>query len=384
MQFHFVNKILLELNASIVLQLWLIEWGIRFLIARGGAAAMYEPVSQLNRLAIAVIASSVIDAVTLSSRASAHVKWFASYDVAATPRALLDVSSSAFWLLVGCSLIGGWTLCKLEQTTLGAALLRSMDSISIALRSRTEELLRAATAAFFIAIGTVGTFILTPELKTDSAAISWLQFAIALGMFWRATLIFSAVGIVTLFGVGIVSYGAFHMMDYPIFLGVAGYLALTGLRREFFGLRPLDVARWATVITLMWASVEKWAYPEWTFPLLELHPTLTLGLDPSFYMTLAGIAEFGLAFTLLWTPLVRRLGALMLLAMFISAVLEFGKLDAIGHLLIVAILVATAIDDEPRVARPPLLAPAFYSGAMLAILAAYYGAHSWIFGAATG
>jgi hypothetical protein len=339
--------------------------------------------SHLKRLVIAVTATGVIDAVTLSSQASAHVKWFASYDVAATPRALLDVSSSAFWLLVGCSLVGVWTLCKLEQTMLGAALLRAADSVSIALRSRTEELLRAATAAFFIAIGAIGTFILTPELKADSAAISWLQFAIALGMFWRATLIFSAVGIVTLFAIGIVSYGSFHMMDYPIFLGVAGYLALTDLRRKFFGLRPLDVARWATVITLMWASIEKWAYPQWTFPLLQLHPRLTLGLDASFYMTLAGIAEFGLAFALLWTPLVRRLGALMLLAMFISAVFEFGKLDAIGHLLIVAILVAIAIDDEPKVARSPFLAPAFYCGALLVTFATYYGAHSLIYWSGT-
>jgi hypothetical protein len=70
----------------------------------------------------------------------------------------------------------------------------------------------------------------------------------------------------------------------------------------------------------------------------------------------------------------------MLLAMFISAVLEFGKLDAIGHILIVAILVAIAIDDEPRVARSPLWAPAFYCAAMLGMFAAYYGAHGLIFG----
>jgi hypothetical protein len=260
---------------------------------------MYKRLWRLERLAIAATVTAVTGAVTFSSQASAHVKWFAPYDVAATPRALLDVSSSAFWLLVGCSLVGVWTLCKLEQTTLGAALLRAVDSISVALRARAEELLRAAIAAFFIANGALGSFILTPELKADSAVISWLQFAIALGMFWRATLILSAIGIVTLFTIGVVNYGTFHMMDYPIFLGAAGYLALTGLQRQVFGLRPIDVARWATVITLMWASVEKWAYPQWTFPLLQVHPRLTLGLDVSLYMTLAGIAEFGLAFALL-------------------------------------------------------------------------------------
>ena len=42
---------------------------------------------------------------------------------------------------------------------------------------------------------------------------------------------------------------------------------------------------------------------------------------------------FALAFALVWTPLVRRVGAIALAAMFTSAVLEFGKIDAIGHLM---------------------------------------------------
>lgn len=315
------------------------------------------------------------------SGAIAHVKWFADYNVAAAPRDLFYVCSSGFWLLVGVSLLGVWTLCKLERTVVGAALLRALDSISLALRSRTEDLMRAATAAFFIGIGVLGNVILTPELKTDSSAISWLQFAIAFGMFWRGTLVFSALGIVVLYAIGIANYGIFHMMDYPIFLGAAGYLALTGLQPAHLNLRPLDVAKWAAAVTLLWASVEKWAYPEWTFPLLQVHPRLTLGLDASFYMTAAGLAEFGLAFGLLWTPLVRRLSALVLAAMFISAVFEFGKIDAIGHLLIVAILLAIAADDQPSVERKAYLAPALYCAALLIAFAAYYGAHTLLFGA---
>ena len=335
---------------------------------------MHGQFRYLKRLGAAAVLMAA-----LPPEASGHVKWFAPYDVATTPRALLDVSSSAFWLLVGASLIAMWTLCKVEETAFGIALLRAVDSISVALRARTEDLLRAATAAFFIAVGVAGNIILTPELRTDSAAISWLQFVIALGTFWRSTLVLSSIGIVVLYAIGIAHYGIFHMMDYPIFLGAAGYLALTGLRRELFGLRPLDVARWAASITLMWASVEKWAYPQWSFPLLQMHPRLTMGLDAVIYMTLAGVVEFGLAFALLWTPLVRRLAALMLSGMFISAVIEFGKVDAIGHLLIVAILLAIAVDDEPKTTRAPLWAPALYCAALLAYLAFYYGSHALLF-----
>jgi hypothetical protein len=202
-------------------------------------------------------------------------------------------------------------------------------------------------------------------------------------MFWLSTLVLSAIGIVALFGAGIASYGTFHMMDYPIFLGLAGYLALSGLQRKVFHLRPIDVARWGAGITLMWASIEKWAYPEWTYPLLQSHAKLTMGLDPAFYMTAAGIVEFALAFALVWTPLVRRVGAVALAAMFVSAVLEFGKIDAIGHLMIVVILLAVIIDDEvPAARRPPLLAPVYYCAALIAFISLYYGTHAIFFGAA--
>ena len=55
-------------------------------------------------------------------------------------------------------------------------------------------------------------------------------------------------------------------------------------------------------------------------------------------MQAAGAVEFALAFALMWTPLVRRVAAIMLAGMFVSAVLEFGKIDLIGHTLIVVVL----------------------------------------------
>ena len=66
-----------------------------------------------------------------------------------------------------------------------------------------------------------------------------------------------------------------------MFLGVAAYLALMGMQSQFFGMRPLDVVRWAAAITLMWASIEKWAYPQWTFPLINDNPSMTMGYDPN-------------------------------------------------------------------------------------------------------
>ena len=315
-----------------------------------------------------------------SGHANAHVKWFAPFDVTNPPRALLDVLSKDFWLLNLGAILALWLCCMIERTQLGTVLLRSIDHIGAGLRENTESVFRAAVATFFIALWTLGNVIITPELTTDNEAISWLQAAIAAGMFWRRTMIFSALGICFLFAFGVANFGPFHMADYPIFLGAAAYLGLRSLGTDFFGMRPIDVARWSAAITLMWASVEKLGYPQWTFPLLEQHPQLGLGFEPLFYMTIAGVVEFGLAFALIWTPLVRRIAAIILATMFISAILEFGKIDAIGHLLIIMMLLVFAADDEPIFNRPPILAPVLYCVALAITLAAYYGLHSIVFG----
>jgi hypothetical protein len=167
-----------------------------------------------------------------------------------------------------------------------------------------------------------------------------------------------------------------------VFLGVAAYIALSGLQRDLFGIRALDVVRWSAGVTLMWASVEKWAYPEWSFPLLTQHPAMSLGFDPEFFMRAAGAVEFALAFALMWTPLVRRFAAVLLAAMFISAVFEFGQLDMIGHSLIVVVLLAIVADNGGKAAlvRYPWLAPAAYASALSVFLTIYYVAHTLLFG----
>jgi len=317
--------------------------------------------------------------------ASAHVKWFCAYDVAGQPRGLENVLCLDFELLVGLAALALLTGCLTEGTTLGEAMVRALNRVTSLVRANTEFLFRAGCAFFFVALWVIGDVLLTPELKTPWPAISWLQLAIAAGMMSRKTMPFSALGIAFLFALAIQQYGAFHLADYPVFLGIAAYLALIGLQRDLFGMRPLDVVRWAAAITLMWASVEKWAYPEWSFPLFIEHPAMSLGYDPEYFMRAAGVVEFTLAFALVWTPLVRRFAAILLTAMFISAIFAFGKLDAIGHAPIIVALLAIVADDiavTPRL-RQQLLAPAAYCVALAAFLAIYYVAHTVLFGTGT-
>lgn len=336
-----------------------------------------------NRLPLgASIPLAMVVNLLFAEGASAHVKWFCAYDLAGQPIGLENVLCTDFEFLFGLSLLALMAGCLFEGSQVGAAVLRAMDRVTGFLRDNTERLFRAGCGFFFVAIWAAGGILLTPELKTDSTAIAALQLAIAAGMLSRRTMPFSALGIAVIFAIAVWEYGVFHLADYPIFLGVAAYIALTGLQLKPFGIDPLDLVRWSAGITLMWASVEKWAYPEWTFPLITQHPGMTLGFSADFFMRAAGAVEFALAFALMWTPLVRRLAAVLLSGMFISAVVTFGKIDLIGHTLIVVVLLAIVGDNRgrPDLVRYPWLMPVGYAGALTLFLATYYAAHALLFG----
>lgn len=304
--------------------------------------------------------------------------------MAGQPDGLKQVLCASFGVLLGVSVIALFSGALLEGTPVAGSILNALDLATRHLRDNIETIFRTAVGFFFIAIWAVGGILLTPELKTQSIIIGAIQLGIAASMLSRRTMPLGGFGIFILYAVATWNYGIFHLADYPVFLGVATYLILVGTQSTFFGARPIDMLRWAAGITLMWASIEKWAYPEWSYPLLTLHPEMTFGYSPQFYMLAAGMVEFALAFALLWTPLVRRVAAILLAEIFISAVFEFGKIDLIGHCLIVIALFAIIADDarEPVRFRRALLLPVSYASALVLFLALYYVGHAVLFGTA--
>jgi hypothetical protein len=322
----------------------------------------------------------------LADPAQAHIKWFAPFVVADQPRVLDRVFNLDFLALCTLAVFILVIGCVLDRTWIGEALLRALDRVTAGFRDNAGTVLRAVVAFFCIALWMMGGTLLTPELKTQADWVPLLQLAMAASLVSRRTSIVAGVGIIFLFVVAEYQYGLFHLMDYPIFLGVAVYLidyALPGPTR--LKIRPLDVLRYSAAVTLMWASIEKWAYPGWTLPIYISHPAMSMGYGFELFMRAAGVIEFTLAFALLWTPLVRRVAAFILLGMFVAATFEFGKLDVIGHSVIVAVLLLLASDNrrarpEPRAWRWVATPALAYVAALLTFLSAYYGLHRLLFG----
>jgi len=214
-----------------------------------------------------------------------------------------------------------------------------------------EKLVRLAVGAYFLLLwdkGAVvlwerGDALLTPELMASVGWMGALQFAIAVALAWRGTCILGAAGICVLYGYGITQFGAFHMVDYVFFPGIAAYLALTSIGTPGALRLRVPLLSGGLAFGLMWTAVEKFVFPQWTLDVMAQHPGLAFGFPWDFTVVVAGFVEFTLAFYIMAGRGLVRFGAAAYAAIFLAAIPEFGHLDAVGHMPIVAILAVVCL-----------------------------------------
>ena len=118
-----------------------------------------------------------------------------------------------------------------------------------------------------------------------------------------------------------------------------------------------------------------------------------MGMTPQTFMMVSGFIEFFLTFILLGAvSVVGRLVALGFMSIFVLAVFEFGMVDALGHLMIVAVLFVLIVRGptdarEMLVLRDKSLFTEAYFMTGLYFLAfgmifiLYYGIHHLSYGA---
>ncbi len=326
--------------------------------------------------------------IATSAPAHAHVKWFAPYIVGAPPQPIgATLTNVWFWTGIALVLVFFLATRAVEKSSAGETILRGMDRITDPLWKRLDDFVRVVIAAFFVAIFAVGGVYLTPDLKTPAEWVSWTQLLIAGLIFSRKTQPLAAAGIIGLWLLALRDYDVFHLLDYlALGVGVAAYLVLEASSNPEWRKHRFEALRWGVAIALMWSSLEKFAYPDWFYPLVEEKPFLTFGMPRDMFIPMAGVAEFTMGFGLLWTPLVRRLSAIALFVIFNAAVYPFGRVDLIGHALIMAIIVAIAADHTREVHFLPALkrrlagVPAGLAAALVIFVTGYWGLHIAIYG----
>lgn len=338
---------------------------------------------RLGRIAIGAPVVSLLAALLAATPAQAHVKWFAPYVVGAAPAPISETLGNG-WFWTGIVLVLAFFAATvvIERSKAGLAIGASLDRVTGALWARNDDFMRAIIGAFFVAIFAVGGVYLTPDLQTPNEWVSWLQLLIALLVFSRKTMPLAAAGIIGLWVIALRDYDFFHLLDYlALGVGVAGYLALASNPESKYYQHRFAVLRWGVAIALMWSSLEKFAYAEWFYPLVEERPFLTFGMPRDTFIPMAGVAEFTMGFGLLWTALIRRLSAIALIVIFTAAVYPFGRIDLVGHALIMGTLFLIAADPTPSGLRLKGMVPAIGSipagllAALVIIAGSYWTLH---------
>jgi hypothetical protein len=325
--------------------------------------------------------------------ADAHIQWFANVDLSGDPRTPWDVMTTpsfaglaalALVVLALAGVVDAW----LTRMAPRHALLARVHGFDV--RGGGLTLLRWGMAAFFVANVVYfrdAPVILTPELKTASLWPDVIQIAIAAAcVIGRLRL--AAAGLLLLFGYGALNYGLFHLSEYPVFIGIAAYLALAGISPTWRA-RATAILRVSVALSLMWGGVEKWLFPQWTYPLLcGSGKALTMGLPVDFFMQACGFIEFCLSFVVMIGSVAARVAALAINVVFVAAMPMFGMVDVIGHTPFMLALIVVA-------RSPNLFAPLFgvatlraqglrwggcFAAALAGLPAVYFVTHQFAFG----
>ena len=332
-----------------------------------------------------------------SSPAVAHVKWFVEHDVSKPPTPIGEVLNGTFVKMFLVCVVLTYLFFLADRYIHEKGYLAKFDESLKRFDGFASYVMRISAGVFFLSLffwylyhGS--TFYITPELKTAAAWVPWLHLVLALAVISPRTTPITGLGIFALYAAAIGDYGIFHMLDYVIFLGIGYFLITLGLKTPVW-LKSGFVTLFACAgLTLIWASVEKFGYAEWTFPLFEENPRMLMGLEPRTFMMVSGFVEFSITFALLGAvSVVGRLVSLGTMSIFVLAVFEFGIVDAVGHLMIVAILFVLIVRG-PTDARNMLVLTdksvfteayfmtGLYFLAFVMIFILYYGLHYMTFG----
>lgn len=313
-------------------------------------------------------------AAALPTLSHAHVKWFEAYDVTAAPARIASVfGNPLFLILLALSAAAIFAVIAIDNRMAAPAFVNALDRKGM---RHAGPFLRYAVALFFVLLQVTGLrVILTPELETDSTIVVLLQCAIVGCALFNRTAWLAGLGILALYAFAATEYGMFHLLDYTIFVGIALFMIAESLRPGKHTGASLMALRVATACTLLWGAIEKFAYPETFYRLLDQYPYLTFGLDRQFFLFSAGFVEFVCAYLIVFGRLSSKACIVVLLGFFTVAVIPFGMVDAVGHWPFAAALLALlATPNRFEIKVRPRANTALYLGGMSTMFACYYGA----------
>lgn len=290
--------------------------------------------------------------LALPLTAQAHVKWFSEFGFGDTPLSFEEAITPLFIALtvLSVTVIGG--LVFFEHRLSEFALYQRINQWLENQQKHSVTVMRVG-AGVVLLMSWQADALLMPELTIETAWIGWLQFIVAVLLLFELTVPLAGLGLMILYFIGIVEFGAFHMLDYIIYLGAGYYLLVSQSKNPMTRGTGLPALYFSIGFSLCWVALEKIIYPQWGLAVLSENPQLTLGFDSEFFLMGAAFVEFSLGYLLIINLLQRPL-ALVITLVFFTTTLIFGKIEIIGHTLIHMALIVFLFEGQGKAFKPPI------------------------------
>lgn len=295
--------------------------------------------------------SLIIASLALPATALAHVKWFSKFSLADRPASLSDALTPVFITLTILSAIAVGILAVVERRAAAMVWFQRLNMALQAQASKAPLILRITMGATLL-LSWQRDSVFAPELLVG-AVVGWIEFALAVLLLFRRTVVWAALGILALFAYCVVTFGVFHMLDYVHYLGIAWYLLVVDAKSTRLRESRIPALYIAVGFSLAWLALEKIIYPQWTLYILQQNPRLALGLDPNFFRVGAAFVELSLAYLFL-ICLFERPIAVLVTIVFMCTTMVFGKLEVIGHTSVHGALIVFLLEGPGTFYRPPI------------------------------
>lgn len=280
-----------------------------------------------------------------------HVKWFSDFDPKDHPARLAEVITPTFLIFAAFSALVVTVLAVTERRIAVMAWFQRLNSWLSSHASDAPLVLRVTLGATLL-LSWQQDSVFAPELKIAGLA-GWIEFLLAAMLLFKRSTPWAGGGILALYVYAMLSFGAFHMLDYLHYVGIAWYLLVANAKDMRLRETRLPALYITVGFSLAWLAFEKMVYPQWTLYVLQQHPHLSLGFDPDFFRVGAAFVELSLAYLFLICLFERPIAAVVTLV-FILTTMVFGKIEVIGHTAIHGALIVFLLEGPGNFYKPPI------------------------------
>ncbi|WP_332633783.1 hypothetical protein [Halalkalibacter flavus] len=287
-----------------------------------------------------IIISLLIVYIVIPFPATAHVKWFTSEGPIKAP--LEEILSPLFIALSLIIAVFLGTLPQLSAKLMSFSLVKITDQRLASLRPFTSILLRLGVA-FSLMLQLLSGSILAPEIPLTQMTLWIAILTISLLLIPnKMTTNLGAIGLFILFVFETQTVGIFHMMDYSFYPAIVFALLIQETRYHHVG---TPILYFGTGLSLCWAAMEKWVFPELGINIIEQFNIPTFGIEAFIFIVLSAFIEFVLGYLLL-IGIFNRLLALFITVLFFMTTTAFGSTEMIGHFILHIILIIFIIEGK--------------------------------------